>query len=265
MNLGQKIYELRTAKNLSQGDLADLLDVSRQSVSKWENNTAVPELDKLIRLCDVFDVTLDELAGRERTVSVPSAPTPGTASTPQSPEQPISAVNSSQRVVGYILLTVSLLAILLFAVLAADPVMFILFVQPLLLCSIICLLVKRRAIYWCLWAIYLSAEFFSAFGIGLRILSTVQILRLAFMVIMIFVAWASFKNVTVPVTKTCKILTVLSWVAYAAASYALPRIYISQPEMQMFSYHIINSLLNAVLAALFTYTICLLKCQRSKR
>ena len=45
MNLGETIYRLRTERNLSQGDLADALDVSRQSVSKWENNSAVPELE----------------------------------------------------------------------------------------------------------------------------------------------------------------------------------------------------------------------------
>ena len=61
MNLGQRIYELRTQKNLSQGDLAEALDVSRQSISKWETGSSVPELDKLIKLSQLFGVTLDEL------------------------------------------------------------------------------------------------------------------------------------------------------------------------------------------------------------
>ena len=65
MNLGERIYELRNQKNLSQGDLADKLDVSRQSISKWENNMAVPDLDKLIKLCDVFEISLDEITGRK--------------------------------------------------------------------------------------------------------------------------------------------------------------------------------------------------------
>jgi len=54
MSLGEKIYKLRTEKNLSQGDLADRLEVSRQSVSKWENNNAVPDLDKIIALSEIF-------------------------------------------------------------------------------------------------------------------------------------------------------------------------------------------------------------------
>ena len=69
MNLGETIYRLRTGRGMSQDALAGALDVSRQSVSKWENNAAVPELEKLIKMSDVFGVTLDELAGRE-------APTP---------------------------------------------------------------------------------------------------------------------------------------------------------------------------------------------
>lgn len=61
MSLGENIYQCRVAKNLSQGDLANELEVSRQSVSKWENNSAVPELDKLIRMSHLFGITIDEL------------------------------------------------------------------------------------------------------------------------------------------------------------------------------------------------------------
>ena len=59
MSLGNNIYRLRTARNMSQGDLAEQLDVSRQSISKWETDGAVPELDKLIKLSSIFGVTLD--------------------------------------------------------------------------------------------------------------------------------------------------------------------------------------------------------------
>lgn len=61
MNLGENIYKYRAQRNMSQSDLADALDVSRQSVSKWENNSAVPELDKLVKMCEIFGITLDEL------------------------------------------------------------------------------------------------------------------------------------------------------------------------------------------------------------
>ena len=66
MNVGENIYRFRTEKNMSQGDLADALDVSRQSVSKWENNSATPELEKLIKMSDLFGISLDELVSGER-------------------------------------------------------------------------------------------------------------------------------------------------------------------------------------------------------
>ncbi len=65
MKLHEKIYTLRTAKNLSQGDLAEILDVSRQSVSKWETGASIPDLDKLIKMSDLFGVSLDALVREE--------------------------------------------------------------------------------------------------------------------------------------------------------------------------------------------------------
>lgn len=61
MTLGQKIAALRTEAQLSQEALADQMGVSRQSVSKWETDASIPELDKLIQLSKFFGVTLDEL------------------------------------------------------------------------------------------------------------------------------------------------------------------------------------------------------------
>ena len=61
MSLGENIYKHRTSKNWSQTDLAFELDVSRQSVSKWENDSAVPDLDKLIKMRKLFNVSIDEL------------------------------------------------------------------------------------------------------------------------------------------------------------------------------------------------------------
>lgn len=61
MNLGENIYNCRTQKSMSQTDLANALDVSRQSVSKWENNSAVPDLDRIIKMSELFEISLDEL------------------------------------------------------------------------------------------------------------------------------------------------------------------------------------------------------------
>ena len=73
MNLSEKILKLRTARNMSQGDLAEALDVSRQSVSKWETGQSMPDLDKIIKLADLFGVTVDELVREEGRPEPPKA------------------------------------------------------------------------------------------------------------------------------------------------------------------------------------------------
>ncbi|MCM1179743.1 MAG: helix-turn-helix domain-containing protein [Clostridium sp.] len=61
MNFSEKLLTLRKAKDLTQEQLAEKLDVSRQSISKWESGQATPELDKIVALSAVFDVTTDYL------------------------------------------------------------------------------------------------------------------------------------------------------------------------------------------------------------
>ena len=78
MQLHENIYRLRTARNMSQGDLADALEVSRQSVSKWETGAAVPELDKLIKMSQLFDVTLDQLVNEASNTDTTKLDTPKT-------------------------------------------------------------------------------------------------------------------------------------------------------------------------------------------
>ena len=59
--LSNNIYTLRRQRGLSQEQLAEALDVSRQAISKWENGAAVPELNKLQAMAAFFGVTLDAL------------------------------------------------------------------------------------------------------------------------------------------------------------------------------------------------------------
>lgn len=61
MTLGDKLSKLRKENNYTQEQLADLLGVSRQAISKWENDTAYPETDKLIRMSELYDCSLDYL------------------------------------------------------------------------------------------------------------------------------------------------------------------------------------------------------------
>ncbi len=61
MTIGEKILQLRTGANISQEQLADKMAVSRQSVSKWEMDQALPQIDKVILLCDLFGISADDL------------------------------------------------------------------------------------------------------------------------------------------------------------------------------------------------------------
>ena len=72
MTVGERIQQLRKAAGLSQEQLAEQLDVSRQSVSKWELNDAAPEISKIIALSELFGISTDELLkGAESTHATP--------------------------------------------------------------------------------------------------------------------------------------------------------------------------------------------------
>lgn len=61
MKFNEKLYTLRRTANMTQTELAEKLNVSRQAVSRWEMGTAKPEVDTIIALSDLFGVSLDEL------------------------------------------------------------------------------------------------------------------------------------------------------------------------------------------------------------
>ena len=61
MTIGQKITKLRTNANISQEQLAETIGVSRQSISKWETDQALPQIDKIIQIAELFNVSMDEL------------------------------------------------------------------------------------------------------------------------------------------------------------------------------------------------------------
>lgn len=65
MTFGRRLQQVRKAAGLSQEQLAELVGMSRQAVSKWETDQAAPDVDKLALLCGVLGVSADELLGRE--------------------------------------------------------------------------------------------------------------------------------------------------------------------------------------------------------
>lgn len=68
MKFHEKLYTLRKAANMTQTDLAEKLNVSRQAVSRWEMGSAKPEVDTLIAMSDLFGVTLDDLLKNEEEI-----------------------------------------------------------------------------------------------------------------------------------------------------------------------------------------------------
>ncbi len=61
MEFNNKLYELRKKKGLSQEELANRLNVSRQTISKWEVGDSTPDMEKLAAISELFQVSLDEL------------------------------------------------------------------------------------------------------------------------------------------------------------------------------------------------------------
>lgn len=61
MSLGERLYELRKKKGLSQEEVAERLNVTRQSVSKWETDESKPDFDKIVPICELYEISTNEL------------------------------------------------------------------------------------------------------------------------------------------------------------------------------------------------------------
>ena len=167
MTLGENIVRLRTQKNWSQGDLADALDISRQSVSKWETDASVPELEKLLKLSELFGVTLDALVrGEDAPQSEPAAAEVQTAPSSFAP-QAVPARDKSRSIIGTVLLCTGAVIVLLFLLLFGSIFSGLLFGAPFFICGVICLTAKNRVALWCGWAVYTCADLYLRFATGL--------------------------------------------------------------------------------------------------
>ena len=74
MKLNEKIIELRKSKGMSQVDLADALNLSRQTISKWENGDSSPDISNLSALASLFGVTTDSLLNDQEMETPRSLP-----------------------------------------------------------------------------------------------------------------------------------------------------------------------------------------------
>ena len=157
MTLGEKIYELRTQHNLSQGDLANELNVSRQSISKWENGNSTPDLDKLTKLGKIFNISLDELVNNEETEK----------NIITTPEQIITThTKTREKKIGKGLLIAGVISIFVFLLLGLGITGFFIAI-PLFACSIIYYKAKSNHFLYCLWAIIPLADLYIRFAMGI--------------------------------------------------------------------------------------------------
>lgn len=194
MTLGANIARLRTQKNWSQGDLADALDISRQSVSKWETDTSIPELDKLLKLAELFGVTLDELVCGENTAKAGSASAAQAASASFPPQQAAPQRKERCTVAGTVLLCTGAVISILCLLLVGNLLAGLLLASPFFICGIICFAVKRRAGLFCGWAVYLCLDLYLRLATGLSwttiFMTPIWTAQMNYM--RLFIAWVQF-------------------------------------------------------------------------
>ena len=240
MTLGQNIARLRMQRNLSQGDLADVLGVSRQSVSKWETDGSIPELDKLVRLAELFGVTLDELVKGEtqppqETENVRRADAE-TDTVSAWPAAETGTQWSMRKIIGTILLCFGVLIGVVIALFGGMLGGFLL-ALPLFVCGAICLTVRRRTGLWCAWALYGCFALYMRFATGLAwsgIFHTLSwtvrdnYMRLAICwVIAIFlfvmIAWtlSSYRTLTIRWKRKNIVLLALGWFVHLGGRWAM--------------------------------------------
>ena len=170
MSLGERIYELRSKAGLSQGELADRLGVSRQAVSKWENNSAVPDLDRLLNMSEIFSVSLDELVkgeGFKEITRVTEAEKP--VEVKSQTEEKASSVQTEGRlpvrkIFALIFFGLTLLTAVLSLALSDVDILTLLF--PFAGLGIICWFCKNYTGLNCLWFIYILFQYVSVFMMG---------------------------------------------------------------------------------------------------
>ena len=170
ITLGERIYKFRAARGLSQLELSELLDVSRQSISKWETDVAVPELSKLVKMAEIFEVSLDTLVlGKESEVKEEVADKVVNEEPALSP--PIAEIRERSRLktgFGFCFLGVGSLLSFFILLLAGDFLAALILFIPFGVSSFFCLKQFRHAALWCFesWYCWFAAYFYYATGVN---------------------------------------------------------------------------------------------------
>ena len=169
MTLGQRIYRHRRANGLSQEDLAESLNVSRQSVSKWETDGSTPDLDKMVALSELFGITLDELVKGEAATPVKqetsytqdgSKASSTTSEEKLSPPHKLEPFWCARRIIGVVLLGISLVFALFILFFTWDVIGMLAITAPLWLCGVICLTIRCHTVICCCWGALIGISSF---------------------------------------------------------------------------------------------------------
>lgn len=205
MNLGERIYLFRSRNGFSQGELADRLDVSRQAVSKWENNSAVPDLERIIKMSEIFGISIDELikgeipAGNSREVQQNEASQPV-----QNTQYP------ARKIAGLMLFGMAFItSLVLFAIGGFQG---LLYGIPFLIFGLISFFCEKYTMLKCLWALYLMLTLFLRMAMGISVSdlryifssdafithrTIIALCMAVFIVFLIFFTVKSLKNVPI--------------------------------------------------------------------
>ncbi len=162
MNFGERIYELRNKASLSQGELADRLGVSRQAVSKWENNSAVPELDKLLNMSELFGISLDELVKGDSPVKEAV-----TVAVPDVASGIIKQSLPTRKIAGLVFFGMAFLTALVLFVMGGFGGL--LYALPFVMFGLICWFCEKYTGLKCLWAALFMTNAFCGWATGISV------------------------------------------------------------------------------------------------
>lgn len=227
MNLGERIYLLRSRKGFSQGELADSLNVSRQAVSKWENNSAVPDLERIVKMSEIFGISIDELIKGEppeeiRREELQSEP-PQVLRNPPMP---------TRKIAGLMLFGMAFITSLVLSVVGGFQGL--LFGIPFLVFGLISFFCEKYTMIKCLWVLYLMLTLFIRFAMGISVSDVryifssdvfithrtiIALCMAVFIVFLIFFTVKSLKNIPIRDLSSAKkkliIMTVVSVLIFA--------------------------------------------------
>ncbi len=250
MTFGEKLSKLRKENNYTQEQLAQILGVSRQSVSKWESDTSYPETDKLICMARMFNCSTDYLLLDSNEISA---------------KQSVIYNSKQSKIIGYILFAISVLSMVLIVVLAKsfeDLYISLPIAVAGLICSIICMFVKQKSGYWCLWVMIIPLVSLSPYIVGFPLFSSTTIFLVIFVIFMIFVARKVFDGARVTTSKKKTVLIIVAWLSVITLrifSFGFTLSSESDFLLSLSPYMFVSILLYVAIALLTTYTVCYVK------